>query len=76
MLIGKQVRFADNTQHRALTMFTQYHVRADHRPLRADIAMPHWVCQTRAQADKLAQALRARPEFQNITIQAHTWGHH
>ena len=78
MLIGKQVRFADkHTQHRTPPMFTQFHIRADHaRPYRTDIARPHWVCQTQAQADKLAQALRRMPEFQNVKVTAHTWGNY
>ena len=55
----------------------RFTVRPDHaRPDRTDLARPRGVCQTQAQADKLAEALRARPEFENVKVTAHTWGNY
>ena len=58
-------------------MFTQYHIQADHVPMRADVAMPHWITQSKEQAERLASWLRTQTtKYQNVTIREHTWGHH
>ena len=46
----------------------QVHVDADHIPVRADVAPPHWICDSATTAYALVRQLHETGLYQNIHI--------
>ena len=49
-------------------LIDQVHIDADHIPVRADVAPPHWVCDSATTAYALVKQLRGTGLYQKIHI--------
>ena len=48
-----------------------FHVAAEHQPARAFEEAPHWLVETREEAEALVEELRASGRYQNV----HFWSY-